>query len=462
MKKWLVVVQLLLPLGLTLSLSGQTCSQTAKTSALLCTLPQLYGPQGLILSNPNHAAHFQQASLQNFSQPITTSIGEELSSLPLGSAGSGISFTFNAQHVPVPTEDSLGPILTERAQVIGRQRVNLGVAYQYFDFRSIDGLSMKQLPDVLEHVQFSVNGSIPSYENDYITTSNTLGLHLNQIVLYGVYGLTNRIDVSAELPIETIHFAVSSSAHIVRTVACEFTATCTGAGSDFGEYHYFGNPTTNAQALANVDANFANGGNASGIGDVLLRAKGEIIKAEKSATSLGVSVRLPSGDATNLLGSGTVGVEPFAAFTYRGPVSPHVRVGYQWNGQSILPGNPIGNTATFTTGGPIKASLPAAFVYSGGADIRISDRLTIAGDLIGQRLFSAARISLGTFTDYEGNTLPQIQPNLGTDYSADSIAAGVKIRLARDLVLTGNVTTRVDNGGLVARVVPLAGLSYAF
>jgi hypothetical protein len=166
------------------------------------------------------------------------------------------------------------------------------------------------------------------------------------------------------------------------------------------------------------------------------------------------------------LGAGTVGVQPFGAFTYRGRVSPHVLIGYQWNGNSILPGNPVGilpgiGGSPSINPGPAKVSLPPSFVYSGGIDVRLADRVTFAADLIGQRLFSAGRLDMGTFTDVNGNTLPQLQPYTD-DYSSDSIATGVKIRLVRELLLTGNITTRVDNGGLVARAVPLVGLSYAF
>jgi Putative MetA-pathway of phenol degradation len=481
MTKLRAVILLSVSPGLVLSLLGQTCSQTSPTHKLICVLPQLFGPKpgcstspvgcqlGMVLQNPNHAAHFQQKSITTFSQPLTTSIGEELSSLPLGSGGAGISITYTPEHVPVPTEDSLGPIMTERAQVIGKQRITLGAAYQYFDFRSIDGISLHQAPDVLAHAEFPVNGSEPPYEKDYITNSNNLSLHLNQVVLYAVYGISSRIDVSAELPIETIHFSASSSDHIVRTVPCELAnpvGTCSDSSSEFGEYHFFGIPTTYQEAHDDVNANFTNGGNASGIGDITLRAKGEVIKGEKSAASVGVAVRLPSGDATNLLGAGTVGVQPFGAFTYRGRVSPHVLIGYQWNGNSILPGNPVGilpgiGGSPSINPGPAKVSLPPSLVYSGGIDVRLADRVTFAADLIGQRLFSAGRLDMGTFTDVNGNTLPQLQPYTD-DYSSDSIATGVKIRLVRELLLTGNITTRVDNGGLVARAVPLVGLSYAF
>ncbi|HEY2018504.1 MAG TPA: hypothetical protein VGH38_33600, partial [Bryobacteraceae bacterium] len=117
-----------------------------------------------------------------------------------------------------------------------------------------------------------------------------------------------------------------------------------------------------------------------------------------------------------------------------------------------------------TGAGPAKASLPAAIIYSGGVDVRVVDRFTIAADLIGERVLDAQRVALGAYTDIAGTVLPNvpdIRPFVG-DYSNDAVAAGAKVRLTRELLLTGNVTTRVDNGGLVARVVPLVGLSYAF
>lgn len=442
--------------GLASHLAAQTCSNTTTTNTLVCTFPQLFGPGGLTLNQPNHKAHFKTASLTTFS-PLTTSIGEELSNLPLGSAGSAVTFSFTPEHVPVPSEDSLGPILTERAQVIGKNHVDVGVAYQYFDFGGIDGLQLRRFPAILEHSVFEVNGMTPDYENDYISTQNSVGIHLNQIVFYGVVGIGNRLDVSAQIPIEQVHLHVISTDHIVRTVQCEYDASCTTAsGAYMGEYHYFGPlPTSPAQALAAVNTTFTNGGSANGIGDVILRAKGEILKGEKAAASVGIAFRIPSGDANSFLGSGTLGVAPFGAFTYRGRVSPHIRGGYQWNGSSILAGDPTGTT------GPAKASLPPAILYSGGVDIRVLDRLTIDADLIGERVLGASRLALGTYVDYFQNPLPNIQSYIG-DYSSDSIGVGAKVRLARELVLTGNVTTRVDSGGLVARVVPLVGLSYAF
>jgi hypothetical protein len=167
---------------------------------------------------------------------------------------------------------------------------------------------------------------------------------------------------------------------------------------------------------------------------------------------VGLGVRFPSGDANNFLGTGAYGVTPFGALTYRSRFSPHVRFGYEWNSHSVLSGDPTVATSLST------ASLPPAWLYSGGVDYRATKRLTLAADFIGERVLSASRLSLGSYgrlPQTDGHTDPS------TSYSSDAIAVGGKVRLWGQLVLIGNATIRVDDGGLRANVVPLAGLTWS-
>ena len=51
-------------------------------------------------------------------------------------------------------------------------------------------------------------------------------------------------------------------------------------------------------------------------------------------------MRMPTGDEQNLLGSGAVGMRPFAAFSAQmGAFAPHANAAYQWNGESLIGGN---------------------------------------------------------------------------------------------------------------------------
>jgi hypothetical protein len=488
-----------------LPLMAQTCSTTSYTNTLICTAPQLFGPAGLTMDNKHHNAHFADNSETQF-RPLNQAIGQELSILPLGSAGAGTTFKIDSEGHALPTEDSLGPILTERASVVGRKTFILGVAYQYFSFDKIDGVKLSNFPAVLIHEGSADLTSLArtAFKNDYITTQNAVQLTLNQTVIYAVVGLTKHMDASIEIPIQAAHFRVSSSAHIVRTQPCEATVDpSTGGGdclfsngndtnppeADCGEFHFFGDTSSCSNVFKTVDAAFpypgtANligefpnttqgpvrtgppGTDASGVGDITLRGKYEVISGEKFVGSVGLAVRLSSGDAKNFLGTGAYGVTPFGVLTYASKLSPHVRVGYEWNSHSVLSGDP-------TLKGAETASLPPALLYSGGVDYRVTKRLTLAADLIGQRVLSANRVSLGAIPrlpETDGNTNPasespvsvrSIVPVFSSSYSSDAVAVGGKIRLYRELVLIGNATIRVDDGGLRANVVPLVGLSWS-
>jgi hypothetical protein len=222
-------------------------------------------------------------------------------------------------------------------------------------------------------------------------------------------------------------------------------------GNLCGEFHYFDASTCPAQ-FTSVSKTFQNGGKSSGVGDLILRAK-YALKGEKYAVAAGVDVRLPTGDAKNFLGAGAPGVTPYVTAAYRARFSPHIRFGYEWNGDSVLAGNPTDATAT-------SANLPHEFLYSGGVDVWATRRITIATDLLGQRVFDASRLKLGSYTDFFGNSVPDIQSYTGS-YNSDSVALGAKARLIGRLILTFNITKRVDSGGLHANVVPLVGLSYS-
>jgi hypothetical protein len=480
------------------NVTSPTCSKSSYTNKFICTIPQLFGTDGLLLPNDHHQAHFQDQSTSAV-LPLNLAIGQQLSTLPLGSSGSGTTFALDSEGHRIPTEDSLGPILTERASVIGKRAYSLGVAYQYFGFDKIDGIDLHKIPALLEHEPPAqpVNTTIPAYYLDYITTINEIHFSLHQTVIYGVVGISKHMDASVEIPIEQVHFRVASRAHIVRTQPCEVTPGPSGGGDCLpslglddskspkgycGEFHWFAQTTTDCgQIFSSTNVVFPVPGSspitgapasqqpptdASGIGDMIIRGKYEMIHREKLVGSVGLGVRFPSGDAKNFLGTGAYGLIPFGAVTYLGRFSPHVRFGYEWNSHSLLGGDPTSTSSSLHS-----ASLPPAWLYSAGADYRATRRLTIGVDLIGEGVRDAERVQLGSKPEQQESNgqifqkqqvdVPTISPTSGS-YNSDAIAVGGKIRLKKELVLIGNATMRVDDGGLRANVVPLVGLSYAF
>ena len=123
---------------------------------------------------------------------LNEAVGSQLGDLPLASPASGIIYVLDPKlNLPVPSNDTLGPILTQRAETIGRHKVYLAVTYQFFRFENIDGLSMKQLPILLV-----LQGGTAVTQ-----TNNRLDLVAHQIGVYLTYGLTSRVDISIAMPI---------------------------------------------------------------------------------------------------------------------------------------------------------------------------------------------------------------------------------------------------------------------
>jgi len=170
--------------------------------------------------------------------------------------------------------------------------------------------------------------------------------------------------------------------------------------------------------------------------------------------ALGVDLRLPTGDEKNLLGTGAPGVQPFAVWSAEyGAVSPHINIGYQWNGSSILAGDP---------GTGISEDLPDVGVYSAGAVIEIHPRVTAAVDVLGRYVIDSPRLQRTDFHALNGTSVfPNITFTSGS-FNELSAAAGLKINTFGRFLVTANLLVKLNDVGLRDKVSPLVGIEYAF
>lgn len=454
--------------------SGQT--------GLACVMPNIYGPYGLVLPNATFPARFN-SSFQSAFSALNDAIATQITLLPIASPASSFTYEFDtATGVYKRSAESFGPILTERAETIGRRKIVFGTTFQRFRFDKIDGAPLHNWPAIFTHqVGTGPNGAAEPYETQFISTSNSLDLKVNQFTFFGTYGLTDHIDVSVAIPFLQIGMNAASYATINRTVNTEpalvngVLQPCCSSGPPYANYF---DPTNPATSLTNIFSNNQYGlrnnpgtannlyadpsrHSAAGLGDVVFRLKGSIYRGERVKVALLTDVRLPTGDEMNLLGSGAIGWKPFVAVSVRsGPITPHVNAGYQWNGSSILAGNAITGT---------KANLPGYGFFSAGTDIGISRRLTAAVDYIGQELINAPRVGVTTFTSQaplvstgQMGSFPTADPTLKQTYNQSNLAVGLKANVFDQLVLSTNFLVALNDGGLRQSVVPLVGLSYTF
>jgi len=434
------------------------CGETSNQAKVGCTLSTLYGASGHL---PVYQGGVPAAGDSGFDfvpnpTALDATLGTELTTLPLTAPGSGFVYQFDkASGLEVRSTQSLGPILAERGDTIGKHKLFAAFAYEYFKFNSENGISMKSLNGVLQHEQ---DNPPEAEDSDLVTTNDAIDLKIHEFTAFATFGLTDRIDVSAVIPFLNVRMGAYSTATIYNVSQPLVHAFCPS-------------PTLAAPCTT---MNFSNFREATGIGDAVFRLKARVWGGERTKLAAGIDFRAPTGDELNFRGSGTYGVRPFAALSFsKNRFAPHANIGFQANGDSILAGSLAAGT---------KAHLPNEFTYSAGTDIGVTHNFTIAADWLGEHLIDGYSLQKSTCSEtyppsggavsstcIQGSaatgsgtlTFPE-DVTLRSGYNVDDLAVGAKLSPAENLIITVNGLFKLDDAGLRATVVPLAGIGYTF
>jgi hypothetical protein len=363
---------------------------------------------------------------------FNASFAAQLTQLPLPSAATGVILVKGASGEDVPLE-TLGPILTDRPQTLGKGRLFLGFGFQQFTFNSINGNNLSAVPFVFQST------SSPT-QVQYTTQTERISFKLDQYVIVGTYGVSDRMDLSIVVPMERVSIGVGP----------------VSAGSAGNGTEYLINNGVAAGTIPFVIP--YNSGIASGVGDVLLNGKYEFYKGERFHFASGMFIRLATGDALNYLGSGAYGFNPYAVVSYQWRVSPHARIGYIWNTSTVLippPNPPTGSSST---------RLPGGFQYDFGADMKVFQRVTVAADILGNQ-FQNSPVLVPVTTNIPAFNIPATGvQRLNASYTANDFSIGLKWKPfdKQNVLVYANGLFSLNNVGMRSDPVPLLGLSYTF
>ena len=164
------------------------------------------------------ALHTTSATFNFFN----SAFGTQIAQLPLPSRASGFLYTFDkSKGVYAQSQSSFGPVLTERAETIGRGRAYFSTTYQRFSFSQIDDNNLENLPILFY---------FPNAEEPQVVTNpkTRVSATINQYVAAATFGVTDRLDASIAVPFSRVSMGVSSQGTEYST-----TSNATATFSEF-------------------------------------------------------------------------------------------------------------------------------------------------------------------------------------------------------------------------------------
>lgn len=335
---------------------------TANAADLSGFVTNLYGGTGITLTSspaagpiaPLHAAHFTAESLEAF-ELLNSAIASSAGTFSFNSTFTGVTFDV-ATGIPVETQDSLGPLLAESATTLGKGKIDLAFGASRFKYDRIDGQKLDNIVLEFPHEDCCsfqngvqrppADGIISGFEADLVRVDLDIDLKYQVYAFFANFGVTDRWDVGLVVPV------VSVDAHANARATVENI-------SGVANVHTFAGQESRAFS--------SSGGSKTGLGDVIVRTKLNVVRDAGGAPDLALlaQVTAPTGDEDNLLGTGEARYKAGIIASKRyGAFGPHLNIAYE-----VVGGD---NDALDN------------FTYAAGFDVRVSPQFTAGLDLMGR------------------------------------------------------------------------------
>jgi len=421
-----------------LFLAGNIGSQTLKQQ-----MNNMFGEVlNLELSPGKHGEHFLPAKVATslaLINSLNNFIGTSIASFPLSSSTAGVTFDFSTGK-PVQTSTSFGPMFSERAQTVGSGRINMGFNFTYINFTRIRGISLPDLRLTFTH-QDVLQPGLGDSPNEFDTIDFYMKMDIAAAVMavYFTYGITDRLDLGLAIPFTNVQLKTDPFARM---------NSYTWVSNDSANHYYGGTTTEPALTKSPTAIN----DDATGIGDIAIRAKYNFVRDKKVDFAAMLEYRLATGNADNFLGAGySVLRTSLIGSKIIGDFAPHLNVAY-WKKFTKLGRDEI------------------EFIL--GYDQKIAEWLTLAIDFMGRMELGDPVESLqfpsSVNIKYTVGSTAYVNPVSLTNlpnYSNDNTVSGLfgfKLKLKESFLVMTNVFVPLNHAGLQADVVPTVGMEFSF
>ena len=332
---------------------------------------------------------------------VSGSLLIDLSTFPISTSAGGFTYRLDPTlGINVRATDAFDPFFTRRALTPGAGQYTVGVSYQQSSFRTIDGRALRD--GTLISTASVVRGQTDFFDVETLT----LRLQTDTATFVANAGVTDRLEAGIALPMVRI--------------------TLDGERHD----NYRGRDSLQAVASSTT----------SGPGDARLDARYEILRTSMGGVAVGGQTLLPTGNAHNLLGTGKISGGPLLIGSIGDErTSVHGNIGYSVGG------------------------LSKSLEYDGAAIFAASRRLTLIGEVTGQRLASVGRL---TQTIAPNPTLINIDTARLTSTNQPImrtvVVGGVRWNFRSTWLFSANVLRSLTVAGLNARWTPTITVDHSF
>jgi hypothetical protein len=386
-----------------------------------------FGPGGLALSvkeagpsGPTLASPFSSSTLATLGLTIQQFV-PRAADFPAISTVPGLTFRYDPQvHMFERTSASLGPVFVERAQTLGRGKLDLGVSYAFIDFDELNGSTLDHIAFTAQHRPDPVSG------NDTVTVRfDKFTLQSHVISFFATYGITDRWDVNVLLPLIYTYWNMRSQAHL---------------NNESGPRYFFDDN------LQITEQTFAGHDDKTGIGDMLLRTKYHLLSAEMFNLASAFTLRVPTGEEENFQGLGDTTLNSFLVLSYEyGRFLGYTNAGIEFN---------------------FDDSDRSRVRYAGGLTLQIIEQLALSVDVIGSSNITTDRISVNVpqFAADTSPTVPTGLTRVSLPLHTDivDLALGFKVYPLKSVVGFFTVLLPLNDEALRADLIPAFGLEVSF
>ena len=346
--------------------------------------------------------------------------------IPVISASAGFTYRYNPElEVFERSAETLGPIFLERPETLGRGKFNVNVSWQYVEYNEFDGQDLGDLegdgPIVVRNVDAA--GNLLGFQADRL--QYRLGLRNNIVAFSFTYGVLDDLDVNLLLPLLTTALDVGVTRQQLQT-----------AGPD-GIFSPNSQPPVTGR----------NDGNAFGPGDLLLRLKYQLPRADWLRSALGFQVRFPSGRESDFQGTGDFWITPafYASSLLWDRVEPFANVALDFD---------------------VNDSTQSQARYGVGVDVDVVSRLGVVLAFLGRSQFDDPASAAETDFLYLTPSGPQQRPLLGIDLGRKDFfdfSFGVRAVIWRGVMLFANGIYALNDQGLRNdTIIPTVGFEGTF